>query len=481
MGGTFKPGIRKPATVVAYTPYSREHAVTWLRIVRPLQAAGIQLLHGSEGGIHPELVSQAEAVIIQREFPGYSSGSYDQIIQRARAEGKPVIYETDDLLLELPPEHPDTAIHYYTAALFPMLQAVFEADLVTTTNPILESYYQKINPNTCVLPNYLDDLLWQPIDVIAIPASQLCVPAKVVIGYMGSTTHITDLEEIAPVLQYLMVRFPDQIQLRFWGGPPPADLQGLPSVEWIPVEIFDYPKFSKYFSQQHCDIFIAPLGNSFFNQCKSPIKFFEYSILGIPGVYSRLAPYEAVIQHGENGMLASSQEEWETSLAGLIESGERRNAMGQKAQESVLKHWRLSEHAYEWVEAYQKAIDDVSSGEKRSPINKTGLNYEQTQIFLQVSLQVQDWLETLQRQAAQQEQTIQNLRTGIEDKRLEEVRRELELTQRQLTEIKQSESWRLITALDKIKPSLYPHGSKRERAVQKVANWLLRERSSNQD
>ncbi len=359
MEETLRPGTPKLDTVAAYVPYPWEHAVTWLRVAQPLQQAGLKILRGSEGGIHPELVAQADAVVIQREFPAYSRAAYAQIIQGARVQNKPVIYEIDDLLLDLPPEHPDHQIHYYTYALLPMLRAICEADLVSVTTPALKSYVQQLNPNTCVLPNYLDDLLWQPKSVIASEAiseaAQSPTRPKVTISYMGSVTHVPDLAEITPALLRLVERYPGRLLFKFWGAPPPLELEACASVEWIAKELPSYPQFSKEFSQQQCDIFIAPLVNSFFNQCKSSIKFLEYSIQGVPGVYSRIAPYEAVVQHGENGMLAFSLDEWESSLAELIESQERRLAMGQKAQESALKYWRLSDHAHEWLEAYKTA------------------------------------------------------------------------------------------------------------------------------
>jgi len=43
--------------------------------------------------------------------------------------GKPLVYEIDDLLLELPDVHPDRAIDYYTPAILPILHAIASADL----------------------------------------------------------------------------------------------------------------------------------------------------------------------------------------------------------------------------------------------------------------------------------------------------------------------------------------------------------------
>jgi hypothetical protein len=181
-------------SVVAYTTYAWEHAIATLRIVSPIEQAGLKLIHGNEGDeIHPERVASGDAVLIQREFPDYAQ-QYQQIITNARSEGKPIIYEIDDLLLELPEEHPDQAINYYTPALFQILRAVLEADIVTTTTQELCDYYKQLNSNTFVLQNYLDDRTWKPRKL-----SVQTDKEPIIIGYMGSSTHTPDLELITPV------------------------------------------------------------------------------------------------------------------------------------------------------------------------------------------------------------------------------------------------------------------------------------------
>ncbi|OGO28043.1 MAG: hypothetical protein A2W33_06255, partial [Chloroflexi bacterium RBG_16_52_11] len=341
------PQIR---SVVAYSPYLWPHAVAALRYARPVQEAGLILIPGKEGdSIYPEHVSQADIVVIQREFPLYWE-QYEQILSLARTQGKPVVYELDDLLLELPDVHPDRALDFYTPAILPIQHAITSADIVTTTTHALREYLIQLNPNIVVLPNYLDDRLW----TMRSPAKD--VPRfPIVIGYMGSDTHQPDLDILTPVFLNLVNRFGERIRFRFWGCQPHAVIRQLSQTDWLPLQIFDYPKFAEYFSQQECDIFIAPLVDSLFNRCKSPIKLFEYSTSGTPGVYSRLDPFESIVIHGENGFLASSLEEWEAYLGQLIEDPTLRSRLGSRMQETVKQRWLLSQHASSWKDAYQQA------------------------------------------------------------------------------------------------------------------------------
>ena len=92
----------------------------------------------------------------------------------------------------------------------------------------------------------------------------------------------------------------------------------VPTWRTIPLYLPDYAAFTRYFSSQICDIFIAPLRDNLFNQMQEPDQ--------IPGILGNrhagrrtveLLPYEDVI-NGQNGFLAATPEEWEHALNRLI-------------------------------------------------------------------------------------------------------------------------------------------------------------------
>lgn len=448
-----------------------------LRVSRPLEEAGVEVIHGSDTGVvWPETIQQADAILIQREFPEHAGNGYERIVQQAREASKPIIYEIDDLLLDIPPDHPDYASHSYTAALIPMLCAILEADLVTTSSQPLQAYYQILNPNTLLLPNYLDDAIWQPREIsLQSPSppkidSTRAETTPVVVGYMGSNTHQPDLELISPVLENLLGEYAEKIILKFWGVTPPERLRQRSNVLWTPLEINNYRQFAQYFSQQECDIFIAPLVENSFNACKSPIKFFEYSILGIPGVYSRVSPYQAVVHNGSNGFLAGDLAEWQAALTTMIENSELRFQIGQAAQNTVLKHWLLSNHAEEWSKAYQLSIERSHAG-----VIKT-TNDERLAIVMRVAVRVQSWLEILRQNQANQKPADDSQATALDARALQIAQDELARVQQHMNEIHQSETWRLINAMNRLKRLLYPTGSSRERALQNLAHRFSRSR-----
>ncbi|MBE0411812.1 MAG: hypothetical protein IBX69_18955, partial [Anaerolineales bacterium] len=77
-----------------------------LRITGPAEQAGLNLIKGNDGeDISPEAVLRGDLVVIQRDFPRHWK-SFEEICRLARANQKPIIYDLDDLLLDLPEEHP---------------------------------------------------------------------------------------------------------------------------------------------------------------------------------------------------------------------------------------------------------------------------------------------------------------------------------------------------------------------------------------
>jgi GT2 family glycosyltransferase/glycosyltransferase involved in cell wall biosynthesis len=441
----------KRKNIVVFTANSWVSPLVSLRVTGPAEQAGFHAIQGNDGeDISPELVLKSDLVVIQRDFPRYWN-SYQEIYRLARSSGKPIIYDLDDLLLELPEDHPDRLSLHYGEALLPMLQAVIEADHITTTTMLLCEYLKLFNPNVSVLPNYLNDRIW---NLNSFPVHK-DNKQPITIGYMGGASHVPDLAAVAPVLVKIAHRYADQVVFRFLGAHIPVDLSSLPNVVWSPSETYDYAKFAGSFSNQEYDIFIAPLCDNLFNRCKSPIKYLEFSAQGAPGVYSNLDAYSCVVRHGENGFLASGLDEWLEYITRLIESPELRFEMGQQALETVRANWLLSQHADCWVQVY----DCVS---KKEHANQVATQPE-TAALLRLFSQVQFFEREISAREKANEYKAGQLtqltgRLHELTKRLQQFRESLERTELEsqslkwrLLQIEQSRSWRLLIALGNIR------------------------------
>lgn len=403
--------------------------MAYLRLTAPFRQAGVRLINGiQDGRVVSELVREGDIVIVQREFPKRFD-AYLEVVEAARREGKPLVFELDDLLFFLPEDHPDRLDRSFAAALSPMLQALLEADLVAVSTPELRDVLVDYNANVVVLPNYLDDSLWS----LRPPGTS---QGALTIGYMGTYSHRPDLEYVAPVLARLAERYPQRVRFHFWGPQPPTSLRSLPQVEWTPFISHSYEEFAVYFQTQSADIFIAPLVDNLFNRCKSALKFLEYSALGVPGVYSRIAPYERVVEHGRNGLLASTLDEWEACLVRLIEEDDLRLRLATQAQATVTEKWLLSRNALRRLEALQAALEA-----RRTPEGEAAVLGMLTSINIQLS----EAFQALTARVAEQEQRLQALTAQVEEQRQTIQRLEAEILGYVL-----SRSWRVTRPFRKI-------------------------------
>ena len=132
-------------TVTFYSHSKENDALGYLRLLGPAMKLGIKVIEGMEDDqIFPERVLEGDVVVLQRDFPSHLA-EYEEILSLAHQQGKAVILDLDDLLLELPEDHPERKSHYYAEALLPVLRAMMEVDLVTVATPRLREFVIPFN------------------------------------------------------------------------------------------------------------------------------------------------------------------------------------------------------------------------------------------------------------------------------------------------------------------------------------------------
>jgi len=328
-----------------------QEATSYVRIISPLRKSNIEIINGIslDNNIDTDLVREGDIVIVQRDFPRYFE-EFCSLMDKCKSYNKKLIFDLDDLLFELPEYHYDRQKHHFTAYLLPIYYAIQEADLVTVPTYALKEYVSCVNENTVVLPNYLDDRLWRAKD------SRKGSSEKIIIGYMGTITHYKDLESISLALIKLLNSFEDKVELRIWGFDPPLDLCQHPNVSYNSLFYVSYPAFAKWFQGLNIDIAIAPLINNSFNKCKSNLKFLEYSVNEIPGVYSDIETYNSVVVNGYNGLLARDPDGWQAALRRLIEDDALRTRIAARARATVERSWTWSVNAMQWLSTVMQGL-----------------------------------------------------------------------------------------------------------------------------
>lgn len=177
---------------------------------------------------------------------------------------------------------------------------------------------------------------------------------KIIIGYTGSNSHYDDLKMVFPAIARIMDKYPN-VYFESVGavGKENIDLFTVFSDDAktrcdILPSTWTFKEYPEYLSTLKWDIGIAPLVDSAFTRCKSPIKFFEYSMYKIPTIASKVYPYDVpsfereVIRHDETGILCKPSE-WFDALEELILDEDKRKTLGQNAYNHVTKNWQYNE------------------------------------------------------------------------------------------------------------------------------------------
>jgi glycosyltransferase involved in cell wall biosynthesis len=322
------------------------HACPQIRLVRPFSffPDDWELVWGIvDGRLSGKDVLAADAILLHRFMPGICELDTLKAILSA---GKPVIYETDDLLTEVPDGIPNA--EYMRSGKEGIEFAIRHASALVVSTPFLADWYRPMNPNIYVLDNYLDfDRFYQRVP--------LKPGKKITLGMVGTSLMDYNFALVDSALRDLVKRYAGRIRFCFIGHRPPSGWEKHPAVEFHPV-LHDYQDYVKWLLDKQLDIALVPLVNDTFNHSKTAIKWLEYAAAGVATVFSDSPVYRTVVENGRNGLLVgNSPDDWMTAIDSLVDNPAWRRQLARTAQAEVRKHFSLRENAVRYHRAYLQA------------------------------------------------------------------------------------------------------------------------------
>lgn len=238
--------------------------------------------------------------------------------------GRPVIYDFDDAIFKL---HTTEANRHFGWLKFPGKTRTIcrISSHVVVGNSYLADFALKYNSRVTIIPTSIDTCLYQPV-------TKNTPNRKVVVGWTGSSTSQTHLEMFAPTLREMLSR--RDVELRVISDREPV----LPGIEyvwrpWNPeTEVDDL---------SHFDIGIMPIPDDEWARGKCALKALQYMAMGVPTICSPVGTNSEVIQHGENGMLAGSPEEWISGFETLVDDAALRRRLGPMGRRTVEEKYSM--------------------------------------------------------------------------------------------------------------------------------------------
>ena len=282
------------------------------------------------------LVGRADVVLLYREAFPFGP----PVVEALLARQIPLVYDFDDAIY-LPTTSSDNP------RLGPFkrpekVQTIIRGATQTIVgNDKLAAYARVHSPTVDVIPTTLDVERYQP------PRCRRRRGGKVRLGWSGSRTTAPHLESVADVLRSTIDAHKG-VELTVIGAPTFSVTGESVSVRpWDPrAEIVDVSSF---------DIGLMPLPDEEFTRAKCGFKALLYMSLGVPCIASPVGVNSEIIQHGQNGLLASSDQEWQDALSLLINDSELRRTLGDAGRQTVVERYSGQRWAPRFLELLERA------------------------------------------------------------------------------------------------------------------------------
>jgi len=286
------------------------------------------------------------------------------VIDLLKQAGKKIVFDNDDTYI--PDSGVPTQVYFNRGKKilknihYNLNVALQKSDLATTTTEFLAEEYRKVNPNVVVLPNLIDPEDWEK------PLPNLTDKTR--IGIVGSVLANNDFKPVISALKRLYER-PD-VQIVIFGLPKNAKKDSLleqiykPELyfwkefkniewhEWVPQ-----CEYNRKLNELRLDIMLIPRDDSYFNRCKSNIKFLEASMCEIAvvaqGFPDKKSPYEVNKEDTKYCKIVTDNSKWYEVVNNLIKNKDERIQMAKQARKYVKKNYNIHTKYGLWEKAYR--------------------------------------------------------------------------------------------------------------------------------
>ncbi|MBS1689230.1 MAG: glycosyltransferase [Bacteroidetes bacterium] len=261
-------------------------------------------------------------VFVHREAAPLGPPVFEWIITKLWR--KKMIYDFDDAIW-IPNTSTENKIASLIKANWKVKYICKWAYKVVGGNDYLCNYARQVNSNVVRIPTCVDmERIHNKIKIHQ--------GAKVIVGWTGSHSTLSYLDDIMPVIRELQEEI-DFTFLVIANKKPELNLRDWEFIPWNETtEVQDLLRM---------DIGIMPLHSDAWSEGKCGFKLIQYLSLGIPAVASPVGVNKDIIEEGINGYLCSSKEEWKERLKELISNVQLRQRMGEAGHTKMLREYSI--------------------------------------------------------------------------------------------------------------------------------------------
>lgn len=288
-----------------------------------------------------EMVARdADLLVVHRWF----GSSIRAMVDEARRRGVPVIYETDDNLLDLSDE---TALALTDEHRANIKDVLVKADLVICSTYKLADALGVYNRNVTILENYG---LNKPITNLAVKPHLAVVNTDY---FKLKSTKADFFEALGIAVSQL------DYQITFFGTVDPATVElkerHPDHIRIIEGFVDDRAAFLHLLLDHEINVGVVPLDDTRQHSYKSDIKFLDFASIGVAGIYNNKTVYAAVRHRVDGFICDDSLAGWLDGLTYLADSTNRVE-LGHAAREVVRKDRSIENYAARLGDHYRRLL-----------------------------------------------------------------------------------------------------------------------------
>jgi glycosyltransferase involved in cell wall biosynthesis len=286
--------------------------------------------------------NQYDIVFIQREAFMVGTVVFEKLFSYSRAK---IIFDFDDsiwLNQVSQSSAPNKGLRFLkkprkTADIIQL------SDLVFAGNPYLAAYAERYNPSVVIVPTTIDTSVYQE-------DSSQRNSNVITIGWSGSKTTIDHFNLALPALREVEKRYEKKVKIKIIGDGNynNHELKNYQALDWKGDEEVD--------QLNSFDIGIMPLPDDEWAKGKCGLKGLQYMALAVPTIMSPVGVNTEIIQHGINGFLASTTDEWITFISQLVEDADLRKRLGQAGKKTVVDHFSVEVWRDRYLQHFRRLL-----------------------------------------------------------------------------------------------------------------------------
>jgi glycosyltransferase involved in cell wall biosynthesis len=273
-------------------------------------------------------------VVIHCELFPYVPAIFERSL---RWRGIPYVLDFDDAIFHNYDQHRQPLVRALLGRK--MGAAIQGASTVLAGNEYLAAYARQHNRHVEVLPTVVDPDRY-------VRERRPRQSTAFTIGWLGSPSTAAYVEDIQPALERFFARTRGRLVLV---GSGPVTMPD------VPIEVHRWSEPSEVDELGDFDVGIMPLPDTPWTRGKCGFKLIQYMAAGLPVVASPVGVNATLVDHGANGLLATTPDEWVHALTGLERDDALRTTMGEAGRQRVALQYSLRATAPRLIRVLQEA------------------------------------------------------------------------------------------------------------------------------